>query len=60
MNFVLLAYMILQTLYYLPVKFEALNLSLSTRARRQKTLTIASFFPKKFCYVHGDLLHVNI
>ncbi len=53
MNFVLLAYMILQTLYYLPVKFEALNLSLSTRARRQKTLTIASFFQRNFATYTG-------
>ncbi len=44
MNVVLLAYMILQTLYYISVKFEALNPSPSTRARRQKTLTIASFY----------------
>ena len=48
MNFVLLAYMILQTLYYLSVKFEALNPSLSTRARRQNTLTISGFFQINF------------
>ncbi len=53
--------MYLQTFFKLSVKFEALNPSPSTRARRQKTLTIASFFQINFATYTGFIARkINI
>ena len=46
MNLILLAYKYLQSLPYLSVKSDALNLTLSNQARHLKTLTLARLLTK--------------